>query len=84
MTMKTGAVVLKDEDLFLALEAEASRRRQTVNDLVHVVLQEWLDTEEDRELLPVVEMARSEWQAQGGIEANKFFHLFPRHRPVHP
>lgn len=70
--MKT-AVVIRDEGLILALQAEASRRRQSVNDLVEEVLQEWLEAEEDRDLLPVVEAARSEWQEQGGIEAHEFF-----------
>ncbi|MDP2937153.1 MAG: hypothetical protein Q8O86_11765 [Dehalococcoidia bacterium] len=36
-------------------------------------LREWLEAQEDSDLLPEIEAARAEWEEKGGIEAGEFF-----------
>ncbi len=41
--------------------------------LISQALREWLEAQEDAELLSEIEAARAEWQQKGGIEAGEFF-----------
>ena len=62
------------EDLYLALEEEASRSSRTVSDLVAEALETWLaDCELDEAEHAEVEAARAEAAEQGGVEFEKFF-----------
>ena len=66
-------LVFDDEELYTTLKIEAVRRRRPAKDLVAEALREWLETQEDAEVLPEIEEARAEWEEKGGIEAGEFF-----------
>jgi len=66
-------VVFDDDALYTTVKVEAARRNQPVKKLVSQALREWLEAQEDAELLPEIERARAEWQEKGGIEASEFF-----------
>ena len=71
--MKKMTVVFDDDALYTTVKVEAARRNQPVKKLVSQALREWLEAQEDAELLPEIESARAEWQEKGGIEASEFF-----------
>ena len=58
-------LVFHDEDLYTQLKIEAVRRRTTASDIVADAVREWLESREDAELLPAIEVARTEWKAKG-------------------
>lgn len=66
-------LVFDDEELYTTLKVEAARRHRPAKDLVAEALREWLETQEDAELLPEIERARAEWEEKGGTEAGEFF-----------
>ena len=71
--MKKMTVVFDDDALYTTVKVEAARRNQPVKKLVSQALREWLEAQEDAELLSEIEAARVEWQEKGGIEASEFF-----------
>lgn len=66
-------LVFDDEELYTTLKVEAARRHRPAKDLVAEALREWLEAQEDAELLAEIEAARVEWKEKGGIEAREFF-----------
>ena len=66
-------LVFDDEELYHTLKEEAARRHRPAKDLVAEALREWLEAQEDAELLPEIEAARAEWEDKGGMEAGEFF-----------
>jgi len=71
--MKKMTVVFDDDALYTTVKVEAARRNQPVKKLISQALTEWLEAQEDAELLSEIEAARAEWQQKGGIEASEFF-----------
>ncbi len=71
--MKKMTVVFDDDALYTTVKVEAARRNQPVKKLVSQALTEWLEAQEDAELLSEIEAARAEWQQKGGVEASEFF-----------
>lgn len=71
--MKRMTVLFEDEALYTAVKVEAARRNTPLKDLVTQAVREWLENQEDAELLPSIEMARAEWEENGGVEAGGFF-----------
>jgi len=71
--MKKMTVVFDDDALYTTVKVEAARRNQPVKKLISQALTEWLEAQEDAELLSEIETARTEWQKKGGIEASEFF-----------
>ncbi len=71
--MKKMTVIFDDDALYTTVKVEAARRNQPVKKLVSQALREWLEAQEDAELLSEIEAARAEWQEKGGIEASEFF-----------
>jgi len=71
--MKKMTVVFDDDALYTTVKVEAARRNQPVKKLVCQALTEWLEAQEDAELLSEIEAARAEWQQKGGVEASEFF-----------
>ena len=71
--MKRLTVRFEDEALYTELQAEAARRNQPLADVVAAALREWLDAQEDADLLPLIDSAQAEWENEGGIEAAEFF-----------
>jgi len=71
--MKKMTVVFDDDALYTTVKVEAARRNQPVKKLISQALTEWLEAQEDAELLFEIEAARAEWQQKGGIEASEFF-----------
>lgn len=63
---KRMTVVFHDEDLYTSLKVEAARRHKPASDIIAEAVQEWLESREDAELLPVIEAAHAEWQEKGG------------------
>ncbi len=66
-------LVFDDEELYMTLKVEAVRRHRPAKDLVAEALREWLEAQEDAELLPGIERARAEWEEKGGTEAGEPF-----------
>ena len=71
--MKKMTVVFDDDALYTTVKVEAARRNQPVKELVSQALREWLEAQEDAELLSEIEAARAKWQEDGGVEASEFF-----------
>ena len=63
---KPMTVVFHDEELYTCLKVEAARRHNPASDIVAEAVREWLERQEDMELLPVIEAARAVWQERGG------------------
>ena len=59
-------LVFHDEELYTQLKIEAVRRRTTASDIVTDAVREWLESREDVELVPAIEVARTEWKEKGG------------------
>lgn len=59
-------VVFHDEDLYTQLKVEAARRHMAASDIIAQAINDWLESREDAELLPVIEAARTEWREKGG------------------
>ena len=58
-------VVFHDEDLYTNLKVEAVKRRTTASDIIAVAVREWLENQEDADLLSAIEAARREWEEKG-------------------
>ena len=71
--MKKMTVVFDDDALYTTVKVEAARRNQPVKELVSQALREWLEAQEDAELLSEIETDRAEWQEKGGVEVSEFF-----------
>jgi len=59
-------VVFHDDELYTYLKVEAARRHIAASDIVGEAVRGWLDSREDAELLPTIEVARAEWKEKGG------------------
>ncbi len=59
-------VVFHNEDLYTYLKVEAARRHKPASDIVAEAVREWLESREDAELLPAIEIAHAEWRQKGG------------------
>ena len=64
--MKKMTVLFEDEELYTAVKVEAARRNRPLKDLVTDILREWLEEQEDAELLPLIDEARKEYEEKGG------------------
>ena len=53
-------MVLHDEELYLALKAQASSERRTLGSIITEALQQWLQAKEDAEDAPAAEEANRE------------------------
>ena len=65
MTRKM-TVVFHDEDLYTYLKVEAARRHTAASEIIADAVREWLESREDAELSPAMEVARTEWREKGG------------------
>ncbi len=65
MTRKM-TVVFHDEELYTYLKVEAARRHTAASEIITDAVREWLENQEDAELLAVIESTRSEWKEKGG------------------
>ena len=65
MTRKM-TVVFHDEELYTYLKVEAARRHTAASEIITDAVRQWLENQEDAELLPVIESARTEWKEKGG------------------
>ena len=59
-------VVFHDEELYTQLKVEAARRHMAASDIIAQAINDWLESREDAELLPVIEAVRTEWKEKGG------------------
>lgn len=59
-------VVFHDEGLYTDLKVEAARSHQPASKIVSEAVKEWLERQEDAELLPQVAEAKAEWKVKGG------------------
>jgi hypothetical protein len=71
--MKKMTVVFDDDALYTTVKVEAARRNQPVKKLISQALTEWLEAQEDAELMSEIEASRTEWRQKGGTEAKEFF-----------
>jgi hypothetical protein len=72
--MKEVTVVLENDRLCDALEAESAKTGRSVQELVAEALEQWLaDVDTDERDMEKIEAARTEWQEKGGVEAHEFF-----------
>jgi hypothetical protein len=66
-------VVFDDEQLYTKLKVAAARTGAHAKDIVALAVREWLDTAEDAEARAELTGIRSDWETEGGVEANQFF-----------
>jgi hypothetical protein len=59
-------VVFHNEDLYTSLKVEAARRHISASEIVADAVHEWLESQEDAELLSVIEASETEWKEKGG------------------
>jgi hypothetical protein len=59
-------VVFHNEELYTDLKVEAARRHMAASDIIAEAVQEWLDTKESEELLPLHLEAIAEYEEKGG------------------
>ncbi len=59
-------VVFHDEELYTHLKVEAARRHMPASEIITDAVSEWLESQEDAELLPTIEATRAEWKEKGG------------------
>ena len=72
--MPKVTVDLKDESLYQAVRAAATKTERSVQDIVAEALEHWLaDADMDEQDQAEIEAARREWRDKGGIEAHEFF-----------
>lgn len=71
---KRMTVIFEDEELYTSLKVAAVRKGRHAKDIIAEAVREWLETKEDEELKAGLEEARREWEREGGVEANEFFH----------
>ena len=60
-------VVFHDEELYTNLKVEAARTHQPASNIVSEAVKEWLERQEDTEIIPQIEAARAEWKEKGGL-----------------
>jgi hypothetical protein len=65
MTRKM-TVVFHDEELYTELKIEAVKRHIAASEIIAEAVKEWLECQEDAELIPIIKAARKEWQENGG------------------
>ena len=70
---KRMTVIFEDEELYTALKVEAARAGRHAKDIVAEAVRGWLEAREDEELGVGLEVARHEWERQGGAEAGEYF-----------
>jgi hypothetical protein len=58
-------VVFHDEELYTSLKVEAARRHIAASEIVAEAISDWLDAQEDEELLPVIEARLDEYKEKG-------------------
>jgi len=63
---KKMTVVFHDEELYTELKVQAARRHTAASEIIADAVREWLESQEDAELLPTIEAARTEWKEKGG------------------
>ena len=59
-------VVFHSEELYTELKVAAARRHMPASEIIADAVNEWLESREDAELLPVIGAARKEWKEKGG------------------
>lgn len=69
---KRMTIVFDDEELYKQLRIEAVREGRHAKDIVSEAVREWLERQEDAELLPLIEAAEVESRRDGGIELSEF------------
>lgn len=65
--------VMLDDNLYTATKVEAARRNRPLKEVVSQAIAEWLETQEDLELAPLIEEAIAEYKEKGGVDADEFF-----------
>ena len=72
--MPKVTVDLKDESLYQAVRAAATKTERSVQDIVAEALEQWLaEVDTDEQDQAEIEAARREWREKGGVEAHEFF-----------
>ena len=71
--MKRMTVVFDEDELYTAVKVAAAKRDCNLKELIPQILKEWLESQEDAELLHLVAEARTEYEAKGGVEVGDFF-----------
>ncbi len=62
-----------DQDLYRAIKVEAARNDRSVKDVVEEALNAWLEALEDAEDIAAADLARAEYEREGGISAEEVF-----------
>ena len=66
-------VVFDDDQLYTQFKVAAARTGAHAKDIVALAVRKWLDTAEDAESQADLQRIRSDWEREGGVEANPFF-----------
>ena len=62
---KRMTVVFKDENLYTHLKVEAAKRNINASDIVSEAIMEWIESQEDSELAPLIKESQKEVKSVG-------------------
>lgn len=62
---KRMTVVFKDENLYTHLKVEAAKRNINASDIVSEAVIEWIESQEDSELAPLIRESKKEVKSAG-------------------
>lgn len=62
-----------DQDLYRAIKVEAARIDRSVKEVVEEALNAWLEALEDAEDIAAADLARAEYERDGGVSADEVF-----------
>ncbi len=62
---KRMTVVFKDENIYRHLKVEAAKRGINASDIVSEAVVEWIESQEDLELAPLIKNSQDEIEASG-------------------
>lgn len=72
-----------DQNLYRAIKVEAARHDRSVRDVVEEALNAWLEALEDAEDIAAADLARKEYERDGGVSAEEVFaKLAAEHKAV--
>ena len=62
---KRMTVVFNDENVYTHLKVEAAKRNRTSSDIISEAVIDWIESQEDLELLPLIKESKNEVKDKG-------------------
>ncbi len=68
---KRMTVVFKDDNTYTHLKVEAAKRNMNASDIISEAVVEWIESQEDLELAPLIKNSREEAKSSGAKSWNE-------------